>query len=146
MGIVSALGLVLAAVVAIQLAVNGLSASITKLAASGGIAGAAGGLIASVGIWLKGVFVALGKAILVGATAVITFIAGLPAWAIAAIIAVLAAAATLLINKLTTGEWFNFSGMLDAVIGWFQKLGESIANWFKGKGFKSDAEISEEFR
>lgn len=146
MGIVSALGLVLASVVAIQLAVNGLSASITKLAASGGIAGAAGGLIASIGVWLTGVFVALGKAILVGATAVITFIAGLPAWAIAAIIAVLAAAATLLINKLTTGEWFNFSGMFDAVIGWFQKLGESIANWFKGKGFKSDAEISEEFR
>lgn len=146
MGIVSALGLVLAAVVAIQLAVNGLSASVTKLAATGGLSGAVGGLIASVGAWIKGVFVALGKAILIGVTTVITFIAGLPAWAIAAIIAVLAAAATLLINKLTTGEWFNFSGMLDAVIGWFERLGESFANWFKGKGFKSDAEISEEFR
>lgn len=144
MGIVAALGLVLASVIAIQVAVNGLKGGILKMAASGGISGAVGTLLTSLGGWIKVIFVALGKAILVGVSAVVTFIAGLPAAAIAAIIAVLAAAALLLINKLTTGEWFNFSGMFNAVIGWFKKLGQSVVNWLRGKGFKSDETIDKE--
>lgn len=146
MGIVSALGLVLASVVAIQVAVGNLSLSISKLATAGGVGGFAAGLLSKIGLLIKGVFIALGKAILVGVTGVITFIAGLPAAAIAAIIAVLATAAVLLVNKLTTGEWFNFSGMFDAVIGWFKRLTEGLINWFRGDGFKSNDTLKKELR
>lgn len=144
MGIVAALGLVIASLVTISALMGKIGTMITTAAAGAGIKAAFAGVLTSIGVMMKGIFIAIGKAILVGVSAVVTFIAGLPAAAIAAIIAVLAAGAVLLVNKLTTGEWFNFSGMVDAVIGWFKSLSEKIVNWFKGEGFKDNQEKQKE--
>lgn len=130
--------------ITISVLLGKITGLITTAAAGTGISAAFSGLLLKIGVMFKGIFIAIAKAIMVGVGAIVAFIGGLPTAAIAAIIAVLAAAATLLVNKLTTGEWFNFSGMVDAVIGWFKSLSEKIINWFKGEGFKDNKQKQEE--
>lgn len=157
MGIVAALGLVLASVIAIEAAIGGLKAGILKVAASGGLSGAVAAVLVVLKSQIAAIFTGLIHYIVIGAGAVLTFLAGLPAAAVAAIIAVLATAAVLLINKITTGEWFNFSGMLKAVTlsfldladgikNWLGDLAEKVINWWNDKGFKTNAQIIKELR
>ena len=145
MGIVTALGLVLASIGAIKIALAGLKAGIISMAASGGLDGIVAAALVSIGAAIKGLFAGLVKYILIGVAGLVTFISGLPAAVIAAIIAVLSAASVMLINKLTTGDWFDIYGMILAVTNWFVTLSEKIINWFKGKGFRSDYEIDKSF-
>lgn len=149
MGIVAALGLVLASVLAIEAATKGIKAGIIKGAAGSGISAAIfgflGGLLASLKTYIVTFLIGFGKVLLGAATAVIGAIAALPSAVIAAIIAVIAAAGLLLVNKLTTGQWFNFSGMVDAVVKWFKDVVEKIINFFKGKGFKTNEVLDKEF-
>jgi hypothetical protein len=129
-GIVIALGGMLVAFKTITVAVK----SLQLLLASFKLASLGLGALSSIGPSISGIFTGLitkvSAGLAAGLTAISVAIAGWPVALTAAVIGVLVLAGTMIINKLTVGDWFDFNGMAKAILNWFAKLSDRIKNAF----------------
>ncbi len=127
-GIIVALGGVLVAIKSITVAMGTLKAvlaGISALKIAGGIASS--GIGAAIAAKLAGI-----------GAAVVAAVAGWPVALTAAIIGVLALAGTMILNKISTGEWFNFSGMIEVIGQKINGFFESLINYLTGLSFSTD--------
>ena len=142
-GIVIALGGMLIAFKTITVAVK----SLQLLLASFKLASLGLGALSSIGPSISGVFSGLiakvSTGLAAGLTAISAAIAGWPVALTAAVIGVLVLAGTMIVNKLTVGDWFDFNGMTKAVLNWFAKLSDKIKNAFVHGKFQTNKEIAQ---
>lgn len=142
-GIVIALGGMLVAFKTITVAVK----SLQLLLASFKLASLGLGALSSIGPSISGIFTGLitkvSAGLAAGLTAISVAIAGWPVALTAAVIGVLVLAGTMIINKLTVGDWFDFNGMAKAILNWFAKLSDRIKNAFVQGKFQTNREIAQ---